>query len=346
MLTVGASSTLAPWRGPRRRAGGRPARSARGSTSTASAVPQGSDVELEPVNCGAPRPARPVGDADAGEAEPVDPGRVPQVDAGGERRLLVEGRAPTAGHARSASPVRGRPAREGGPPRLGGLELRAVGGAVQHGEGGARGSRRPCAASPRRSPACRARRRSPGPAGRGPPAREGGRRRSAARPTSPSPSRVRWRGPWPAASRRSRAARRRGAEPTRASRAAACAGGGPSPPHRASRQGQPHDEHRRHRPAEPGTVSMSTSPSSRPGWWIGDRLADHAAHRVADQHEAVPAEVVDEGQQIGLEQLEAVVLGPGRVVAGPVAPEVRAPRRASRARPASRTSPRSPPWPP
>ena len=50
---------------------------------------------------------------------------------------------------------------------------------------------------------------------------------------------------------------------------------------------------------------------------------DHAAHRVAEQHEAVPAELVDEGQQVGLEQREAVVIGPGRVVAGAMAPEVR-----------------------
>ena len=54
----------------------------------------------------------------------------------------------------------------------------------------------------------------------------------------------------------------------------------------------------------------------------GDRLADHAAHRVAEQHEAVPAEVVDEGQHVGLEQVEAVVLRARGMVAGPVTPEV------------------------
>ena len=37
----------------------------------------------------APRPARPVGDADAGEAQPIDADRVPHVCAGRERRLLV-----------------------------------------------------------------------------------------------------------------------------------------------------------------------------------------------------------------------------------------------------------------
>ena len=90
MLTVGASSTLAPLA----RASSPSRRPTRPISSRfhvdARAVPQGSDVELVPVNCVPRAPLGPSVTPMPGDAEPVDAGRVPHVGAGGERGLLVE----------------------------------------------------------------------------------------------------------------------------------------------------------------------------------------------------------------------------------------------------------------
>ena len=89
----------------------------------------------------------------------------------------------------------------------------------------------------------------------------------------PQPSRATRRASWPGPSRRSRAARRRGAAPTPASPAAACAGSGPSSSCRTTATTTLRTSNVAPPPFMAGasaTVSMSTSPSSRSGWWIGD----------------------------------------------------------------------------
>ena len=69
-------------------------------------------------------------------------------------------------------------------------------------------------------------------------------------------------------------------------------------------------------------VHEDRAPSNRSGACEDRRLHDHAAHRVAERHAALPAEGVEQPEQVGGEGLEGVGRLVVRLGAGAVAPLV------------------------